>query len=145
VTTSAKALFRAKISAPDDRGCENWLGCIGGGGYGHVRWGGKVVSAHRVAFFLANGSWPTAHVLHACDNPICCNPAHLSDGTHQQNMAECAARNRNRSPRPGNGRPKLSSLDIALIRRRFASGETNKSALAREFGVTAPRIRQVLK
>lgn len=154
---SAKPLFRAmetcpedvvrffsKVSAPTNVGCMEWMGCIGRGGYGHIRWNRRVTDAHRVALYLATGEWPTRHVLHSCDNPRCCNPAHLREGTHQENMKDCANRKRNRSPRPGNGRAKLSADDIISIRRRFNSGETNKSALAREFGVTAPRIRQIV-
>jgi hypothetical protein len=119
-------------------------GCVGKDGYGHVRFGGKVTSAHRAAFEMANGRAPAAHVLHSCDNPLCVNPAHLSEGTHLENMKQCAERRRNRTPRPGNGRAKLSAQAVAEIRARYSSGETNKSALARHFGVTAPRIRQVI-
>lgn len=144
MTQSAKGLFRARLSAPDASGCENWQGCFGSDGYGHVRWNRKVVAAHRLALMLESGSWPEGHVLHSCDNPACCNPKHLKVGTHQENMAECSLRMRNRTPRPGNGRAKLSPDQLTEIRRRFAQGENNKSALAREFGVTPPRIRQVV-
>jgi hypothetical protein len=51
--------------------------------------------AHRVA-------WESHHraraldfdVLHTCDNPPCCNPAHLWLGTHADNMADKAAKGR---------------------------------------------------
>lgn len=124
--------------------CWLWTGCVGADGYGHVRHNGRVRAAHRVAFEVATGRAPIGHVLHACDHPLCINPAHLSEGTHRDNMRECADRGRNRSPRPGNGRRKLSPENVADIRRAFAGGSTNKSALARQFGVTPPRIRQVL-
>ena len=145
VSASDVARFFAKVGAPDANGCMPWLGAINSGGYGHIRWGGRVVEAHRVSIFLSTGLWPADHVLHSCDNPPCCNPAHLRESTHHENMLECSAKGRNRTPRPGNGYRKLGDEALAEIRRRFASGETNKSALAREFGVTAPRIRQVLR
>ncbi len=156
MTASARGLFRAtgvdprdvarffaKVGAPDSNGCMPWLGAVGSDGYGHVRWGGRVVAAHRVSLFLATGQWPK-HGLHECDFTLCCNPAHLRDGTHHENMLDCAKKGRNRTPRPGNGRRKLGNAAIEEIKRRFAAGETNKSALAREFSVTPTRIAQVL-
>lgn len=124
--------------------CWTWLGCVGGDGYGHVRHNGKISAAHRVAFELATGQRPSGHILHSCDNPLCVNPMHLREGTHLENMKECASRARNRTSRPGNGYRKLADSDVCDIRARFSSGETNKSALAREYGVTAPRIRQLI-
>lgn len=50
--------------------------------------------AHRVAFFLEHGRWPMPFCLHSCDNPPCCNPRHLHEGTQKQNVAECRARGR---------------------------------------------------
>ena len=124
--------------------CWIWRGCVGSDGYGHVRCGAKVIAAQRASFELAHGRAPCGHVLHSCDNPRCINPKHLSEGSHRKNMRECAERHRNRTPRPGNGKAKLSPADAEKIKEMFASGHTNKSALARQFGVTAPRIRQII-
>ena len=33
-------------------------------------------------------------VMHTCDNPGCCNPAHLVAGTQTENMADCSAKGR---------------------------------------------------
>lgn len=134
--------FIAKAKPVGD--CLIWSACVGSDGYGHVRYNGKVSAAHRVSFEMSRGREPRGHILHSCDNPLCINPKHLSEGSHAENMRQCVQRGRNRSPRAGNGVQKLSHHDRAVIRQRFNNGETNKSALAREFGVTAPRIRQVL-
>lgn len=125
--------------------CLIWIKAINNRGYGTARFNGPVVYAHRIAFILGHGYNPEGHILHSCDNPLCCNPKHLSEGTHQKNMKERSQRNRHRSPRPGNGRAKISEEDRESIIARYQAGETNKSALAREFGVTPPRIRQIVQ
>jgi hypothetical protein len=55
-------------------------------GYEMTRWQGRTRGAHRVAYELAygpilDGLW----VLHDCDNPPCCNPAHLFPGNSAVN------------------------------------------------------------
>lgn len=37
--------------------------------------------------------------LHSCDNKVCCNPYHLTWGTHQENMDEMKERERHGMPR----------------------------------------------
>ena len=32
--------------------------------------------------------------MHSCDNPICCNPKHLSKGTHKDNSDDKVRKNR---------------------------------------------------
>ena len=41
----------------------------------------------------------THMVIHSCDNPICCNPSHLSFGPHQDNMNDMKERERHGLPR----------------------------------------------
>lgn len=141
---SAWDRFAAKLSPPNERGCRLWNGSTHRLGYGHFKLNGKTVIASRVAFFFANSRWPSGHAIHECDTPNCCEAAHIHDGTVLENMRDCAAKGRNRSPRPGNGHTKLLPETRAIIVSRFMAGEHNKSALAREYGVTPTRIRQVI-
>lgn len=65
--------------------------------YGVLRRGAtdgcRRVTAHRLAYELLVGPIPAGlHVLHTCDNPPCCNPAHLWIGTHADNMADRKAK-----------------------------------------------------
>lgn len=51
--------------------------------------------AHRRAFELTHGPLEAGvHVLHACDNPPCCNPAHLFPGDQTLNMRDMVAKGR---------------------------------------------------
>lgn len=84
--------------------CHPWTGTLSGG-YGRIGEGGRgcrILYTHRVAWELANGPIPDGlDVLHACDNPPCCNVRHLSLGTHADNMADMAAKGRVRQPGTG--------------------------------------------
>jgi hypothetical protein len=79
--------------------CWEWGGTRDKDGYGFRSLGVWINRrAHRLAWAWANGMWhrnggDTAipagmFVLHSCDNPPCCNPAHLRLGTHEENMRE---------------------------------------------------------
>jgi hypothetical protein len=58
--------------------CWEWQGHIRcPGGYGDIKFQGKRWTAHRLAHFLTYGLIPQSKVKHTCDNPLCCNPAHL--------------------------------------------------------------------
>lgn len=94
--------FWAKVDrtgGPD--ACWPWLATPNPSGYG-VAYAGKSPTgqnrtrlAHRVAWELAKGSDPgTAFVLHRCDNPPCCNPAHLFLGDAEANARDMAAKGR---------------------------------------------------
>jgi hypothetical protein len=119
---SAAFWAKVKVGAIDE--CWPWLSyCrpIGPSSLGYGRWAfakGRVVAAHRAAWmFSKSRDVPTAMlVCHRCDNPPCCNPAHLFVGTVADNNKDRAAK----------GRTVRGARDDALT--NFATGERHGSA-----------------
>jgi hypothetical protein len=67
--------------------CWPWLGTRDHDGYGVIGDDARrQMRAHRLAWERVNGPLPPGrYVLHHCDNPPCCNPAHLFVGTIADN------------------------------------------------------------
>jgi hypothetical protein len=64
-------------------------------GYGMIRDNKKMRTAHRVSYEEHISKIPAGLcVMHSCDNPICCNPKHLSLGTHKQNTQDMFSKGR---------------------------------------------------
>ncbi len=85
--------FWSNVDIGTVRRCWDWKGqCASAtaGGRGiYRRSRGCWYSAARLAFELAYGVDPGDwQVLHACDNPLCCNPRHLRLGDRRDNCAD---------------------------------------------------------
>lgn len=90
------ARFWAKVEKTDT--CWLYMGFRKWDGYGWLCRSGKNTTAHRYAWTLTHGEPPAGVVImHSCDVPACCNPAHLRLGTHEENMADMRAKGRSRS------------------------------------------------
>jgi hypothetical protein len=87
--------FWERVDVRGGNECWEWKRGKKGGGYGNARWKGHDAYAHRVVWELTNGLIPDGLlVLHACDNPPCCNPSHLFLGTAKDNILDAMRKGR---------------------------------------------------
>lgn len=138
MTPADVARFWSHVDVRGPEECWPWKRARSNG-YGRFSVGGRrgrLAIASRVAFEIQNGPLTLGlEVLHRCDNPPCCNPAHLTAGTQSQNLAEMVQRGR--SPKQ-----KLTARDVRSIRRRRADG-ARVVDLATEYGVTPSNVSQI--
>src|SRR5262249_43761985 len=134
--------------------CWPWRGALNNNGYGVLKVAGKNARAHRLAWTLEHGPIPNGlNVLHRCDNPPCCNPAHLFLGTLADNSADAARKGRmchgdrhhsraQRELRPRgeqHRQAKLTDGDVLAIRQLYRDGHSQRE-LARRFGVSKSAV-----
>lgn len=126
------ARFWAKVNKTDT--CWLWTSQLREG-YGLFRLNGKVVSAHRVSFFLATGAIDERRVRHRCDTSACVNPDHLLLGPVKDNSDDKMVRDRHNFL--------LSNDQVTDIRSRPKT-VTMCRDLASEFNTTPDVIKRVL-
>lgn len=89
------ARFWSKVAKAGVNECWPWTACTTGKYGSFAVTHRQCVGAHRVAHFLASGRDPhPLLVLHSCDNPPCCNPAHLREGNFRDNAQDAMRRGR---------------------------------------------------
>jgi hypothetical protein len=121
-------------------------------GYGQVSEGKKKLYVHRLMYEAFNGPLSRPVVMHTCDNPSCCNPDHLVAGTHAENSADMAAKNRSTIGEK-NPSSKLDERSVRLIRqfiskfpptrKHTAVAAGSLKFLSRWFGVSYQTILNV--
>jgi hypothetical protein len=128
--------------------CWPWASLSKIDGYGVIGIGGRgtgKILAHRLAYLLAHGVIPGRDeyhgtvVRHACDNRLCCNPAHLEIGSQADNVRDMDSRERRvvvAHPGSKHGNAKLTEDDVRAIR---ASTESN-TVLGERYGVDRHHI-----
>lgn len=141
--------------------CWPFLGGRNKLGYGVVFFHGRHNGylAHRVAYTIANGPIGNFILCHSCDNPICCNPAHLIPGTHADNKLDSVHKQRHahaetagikthpeRYPKGSQlSKARLNESQVTEIRRLYAAGGRTHRSLAEQFGVGKTTIESAIK
>lgn len=81
---------------------------------------------------------PGEETRHSCDNPPCCNPAHLSPGSSQDNADDMVARGRQQK-HERHWNAKLTIVEVEAIR---ASSEPS-TWVAPLYGVSPRTVRKI--
>jgi hypothetical protein len=123
----------------EENGCMLWNGSVGSKGYGLIVWDGKQRYAHRVSFLLHNQRLDNNLLIrHLCNNPLCVNPKHLAEGTHQDNSDDKVKANRQaKGEKVG-----LSKLTEQQVKDILASSDNNLS-LSILYGVSDGLISMI--
>ena len=115
---------RVKTGKPEE--CWPWTGDLNWYGYGRICiWGERWITS-RLAWFLTNGKIEKGmSVCHKCDNPPCCNPAHLFLGTTKQNSLDAVTKGRQLKG-VEHGMCRLKESEVIEIRKLYPQGNTLK-------------------
>jgi hypothetical protein len=128
--------------------CWEWQGWRSELGYGSARvvenGRQRTRPAHRAVYQLTLGVQlpPEVFLLHQCDNPPCCNPAHLRPGTHLENMADRKTRGAGYYQRS----PKVSDEVVAAIRADYKWHTHGRGVptIAAKHGLSIRTVRQIV-
>lgn len=144
--------FWAKVTKGAESACWEWQASRDPLGYGFFRMsmGESMWRSNRVAWTLTHGSIPDGMIVcHRCDNPPCCNPAHLFLGTDADNCADRVAKGRSSRmiTHFGETSPnaKLTAAQVEEIRLRYAAGGIFQRELGEEFGVSQTQIGRIVR
>ncbi len=140
--------FTRNIKIDEATQCWEWQAARTEAGYGLFLVNRKLVYAHRFSYENFNGPIPVGmHICHSCDNPPCCNPAHLFPGTDADNLADMHSKGRGYIPSPLRGEQnfnaRLTESDIREIRQLHARGQTGVS-LSLQFNVRTTTISAIV-
>src|SRR5262249_9726351 len=124
--------------AKQENGCWEWQGARRKKGYGHTGRQGRSYRAHRLAYETYIGPIPNGlQVHHLCNNPPCCNPAHLTVGTNKQNIQysiDC-----------GRTVTKLKPRQAAQIKWLALHSRKTLVAIGKLYGVKAVTVAEIKK
>ncbi len=129
--------------------CWEFQGRLDKDGYGIVSWAGRDTRAHRVAYAISYRPLHAGEVVrHACDNPRCCRPEHLTTGTIADNNADMKERGRARTDQlvrsgTANHNAKLNDDTVRALRAAWRAGESIQS-IARRTGLTVGTVHPML-
>lgn len=143
INFNAKRMW-SKIDKRTDSECWEWVGSRATTGYGILRVNYKPYLAHRLMWqFYNETAIPEKGVIcHRCDNPPCCNPAHLFLGTQADNIKDAAKKGRMpKGERHFNAA--ITEDDVRQIR-YFGYTNMTKRAIGKKFGISRQATTDIL-
>lgn len=135
--------FWSKVAMKGPQDCWEWQAArLRNGGYGAFRLQGQTKRAHRIAYFLSVASLdPSLEILHLCDNPACCNPAHLTQDTHQANLQQAGRAGTMVRYSGANSKKQFNQEQLTDI----LTAKVSARALGRKYRVDHKTIRSIQK
>ncbi len=135
--------FDEQIDKSQD--CWIWTSSVNKDGYGKYTVGGKTFRAHKFAWERASGPVPDGKVLmHFCDQPRCCKPAHMSVATHAENMTDKVNKGR-QAKGECVGSAKLSDEIVLRIRAEYVFRKVTYKDLSIRYGVSKDCIQKAVR
>lgn len=140
---------KVDMRGPDE--CWPWKGTPGTWGYGSFWMDGRNINASQAAYIVTYGPTGGLFVLHRCDNPPCCNPAHLFLGTQKDNIHDCLKKGRARghfNPDGGKPHPRYSAKltpELVIEARRLWDSGISQSEIGRRFKVNSSTIHAIVR
>lgn len=135
----APARFWSHVNQGESDECWPWMLSTSRtqGRYGALSFDGVSRLSHQVAFFLIHGYW-APYLRHTCDFGICCNPAHLIEGTHDDNMQDKVERGR-QSRGQESPQTKLTEESVRAIR----NDPRSHVKVALDYGINPSQICRI--
>lgn len=139
--------FKDQLEVRED-GCWIWTHGTNRSGYGAVKLPAerKPGLTHRVALELKLGR-PIGNglcALHSCDNPPCCNPEHLREGTHGDNVVEKVEKGRQSKLQGENhGSSRLTEFQVREILRD--ANTSTQTIISERYHISRPTISDILR
>jgi len=131
------AIFDSFVSRAPGQGpkgdCWEWQGDRDAKGYGRISLDYKLLKSHRISLFGLEDYTNPLMACHHCDNPPCCNPAHLFAGSGLDNVQDKMAKGRHR------GNHRLTQDQVKAI----AADHRTLKKIAAEYGVCPTTIGNI--
>ena len=149
-----KNRLKKKIEIDPITKCWNWVGSTDKYGRGRMALfrltGNKTpLLAYRIAYLLYKGPIYFDQINHICDNPRCCNPNHLKQGTQKDNIQDMLLKRRRDDRGEGNPSAKITKDIVKYIRKNYIPGwdfnnRGNGALLAKKFGISRGYLTQIV-